>query len=189
MILTEGEDGRMKKTDIFIGLKSFLLIAAAGAGAVIIIGVLLLMYLFPQPDDGYDKTIYSVVVKNVSDSEYIDAEILLGRDEQPYCIEQDIEKGENRKINISTKKDDLGDYDVPYNIKVVVHTEDGSEASSAVGYFVENQGGLELLKVYEDNGTAHIKTFDIYDRANFEYNMTLRRHYKNQTETSWFSVI
>ena len=173
--------------DFIQGVKMFALISLIIITFIAILGMILFVYLFPQPPSDYKKNIYSIVIKNALDNG-IDAEIFLGRDEALYDVEEDIKSGENRKINISTQKDSLENYGVPYNIVIDISLDSGERIRTIAGYFVENQSGLELVKIYQKNSVVETETFDIYDRANWEYNMTLRRHYKNQNETSWFSA-
>lgn len=177
-----------KICDFIQGAKMFVLISLIIITFIAILGIIIFVYLFPQPPSDYKKNIYSIVIKNTLNNNSIDAEIFLGRDELLYDVEEDIKSGENRKINIPTQKDSLKNYSVPYNIVIDISLDSGEKIRAIAGYFVENQSGLELVKIYQENSIVEAKTFDIYDRANLEYNMTLRRHYKNQNETSWFSA-
>ena len=136
--------------------------------------------------ENYDRTIYSVVIHNSSEFEIDDILVSYGHsleDESTlfeFCRIDELHSDEYRKINIDTTTPSE-QAQVPYNVFVSVNYGEHKTFSTA-GYFGEGSGGLSYLELKIDDGKPTLQRVYEHER---EYKRILKRHYKNQTESSW----
>ena len=136
--------------------------------------------------ENYDRTIYTVVIHNTSEIEFDDVLVLYGHSMEnedtlfEFCRIDKLHPDEYRKININTTTPSE-QAQVPYNVFVSVKYGEHTTFSTA-GYFGKGSGGLSYLELKINDGKPMLQRIYEHER---EYKRILKRHYKNQFETSW----
>ncbi len=152
---------------------------------IIVVGSIKIgIFLYKNPqiiDPDYDRGMYSVVLYNDTDKEINEIYIYAGSNKILVSTAYNIQKGEYRKINISTHQSDFIDSILPpYNVYVK-----SNSSEICVGYFGINTGGIELVNIIK-NGSEDISLI-LEPHSSNRYIKVNRMDRKNQDIVSWYN--
>lgn len=153
----------------------------------VVIGSFWYIYKGKSYVNDYMKKHYTVVIVNDTEYKIDKVKLLIDDIENDVAIieDNDIVKGEYRKLSIDIKDEKLLQISgSSYNV-IVTFVIDNQEYRVPAGYFTLEWGIFRVVQVKMDNNNKYV--FDYKnDDGDKLYKSLLKRHYYNSQEKSWF---